>query len=85
MGDPQDLSCAHVVELVTDYLDGALSPFDQARFEAHLDECPHCAAYLEQIRTTITASNRLRQEWLDPDVKGALLQAFRGWRRESPA
>jgi anti-sigma factor RsiW len=85
MGDPQDLSCAHLVELVTDYLEGALCPRDRRRFESHLEECPHCAAYLDQIRATVTASNRLGEEWLDPDVKGALLQAFRDWRRESPA
>jgi anti-sigma factor RsiW len=85
MGDSQDLSCAHLVELVTDYLDGGLSRSDRLRFEAHLAECPHCVAYLAQIRTTITASGRLHEEWLEPDVKDALLQAFRGWRRESPA
>jgi anti-sigma factor RsiW len=85
MGDPQELSCAHLVELVTDYLEGALSRPERARFEAHLEECTHCVAYLDQIRATITASGRLGEDWLEPDVKDALLQAFRGWRQESPA
>lgn len=85
MGDPRELSCVHLVELVTDYLEGALTPRDRRRFEAHLDECPYCVAYLDQIRTTVAASGRLREEWLDPDAKDALLQAFRGWREESPA
>jgi anti-sigma factor RsiW len=66
MGDPRELSCAHLVELVTDYLEGALSRGDRLRFEAHLEECPHCAAYLDQIRATITASGRFREEWLQP-------------------
>jgi anti-sigma factor RsiW len=85
MGDTRDLSCAHLVELVTDYLEGALSRRDLLRFEAHLEECPHCSAYLDQIRTTIAATGRLHEEWLEPDVKEALLLAFRGWYRESPA
>jgi anti-sigma factor RsiW len=82
MGDPRDLSCAHLVELVTDYLEGALNHRDRLRFEAHLEECPHCVAYLDQIRKTVVAAGRLREEWLEPDVKDALLQAFRGWHRE---
>ncbi|HEY2371420.1 MAG TPA: zf-HC2 domain-containing protein [Gaiellaceae bacterium] len=85
MGDPRDLSCVHLVELVTDYLEGALSRRDRLRIEAHLEECPDCVAYLDQIRVTIAASGRLRAEWLDPEVKDALVQAFRGWRGESPA
>jgi anti-sigma factor RsiW len=85
MGDPQELSCAHLVELVTEYLEGALSHADRRRFDAHLEDCPHCVAYLDQIRATITASGRLREDWLEPDVRDALLQAFRGWRHESPA
>ena len=32
----EQLSCQELVELVTDYLDGALSPRDRARFDAHI-------------------------------------------------
>jgi anti-sigma factor RsiW len=32
----EDLSCQELVELVTDYLDGALAPVQRARFEAHV-------------------------------------------------
>jgi anti-sigma factor RsiW len=41
------------VELVTDYLDGALDEARRDRFEAHLEECPDCARYLEQMRLTL--------------------------------
>ncbi|MGH3250243.1 MAG: zf-HC2 domain-containing protein, partial [Trebonia sp.] len=40
------LVCQEVVELVTDYLEGALSSADNRRFEAHLAGCPHCTEYL---------------------------------------
>ncbi|MGH9281562.1 MAG: zf-HC2 domain-containing protein, partial [Acidimicrobiales bacterium] len=42
--------CQQAVELVTDYLEGALSPRDRARLEAHLGECPHCHEYFDQMR-----------------------------------
>ena len=51
----EQLSCQELVELVTDYLDGALPPPDRARFEAHIAGCDGCRAYLEQIGVTIAA------------------------------
>ena len=39
MTEPAALDCNQVVELVTDYLEGALGPSDSAAFEAHLAEC----------------------------------------------
>jgi anti-sigma factor RsiW len=72
-----ELTCREVVELVNDYLDDGLPPAERIRFEQHLDECPHCVVYLEQIRATISATNRLRPEEIDPRVLDELLQAFR--------
>ena len=72
--------CRDVVELVTNYLEGALSAAEHARVEAHLGACPHCARYLEQMRLTIAATGRLREEDLSPEVKDALLGAFRSWK-----
>lgn len=75
-----EITCRELVELVTDYLEGALSPTDQARFEDHLGICEDCVTYVEQIRTTAAASGRLSEEQLDPAVRERLLEAFRGWR-----
>ena len=77
--DVEQLSCQELVELVTDYLEGALSPEDTARFEDHLGRCTGCAAYLEQIRQTIVLTGRLRRS-LSPEAERQLLDAFRGWR-----
>jgi anti-sigma factor RsiW len=74
------MSCQELVELVTDYLEGALSPGERARFEAHLAECSGCRAYLEQMRTTlrlVRESGRLEER---PEVAG-LMAAFREYRR----
>ncbi|MGN6358798.1 MAG: anti-sigma factor family protein, partial [Thermomicrobiales bacterium] len=54
-----ELSCQELVELVTDYLEGALSAEDRARFEAHLATCRGCTAYVEQMRLTIRLVHRL--------------------------
>ena len=76
-----DITCRELVELVTDYLDGALEREDRVRFERHLGECEACTTFLEQMRLTIEASGRLSEESIDPAARNALLEAFRGWKR----
>ena len=40
------MKCREVVELMTDYLEGALSAIDRHRFEEHIAGCDGCRAYL---------------------------------------
>ena len=77
---PTDLRCKEVVELITDYLDRRLSFEDRTRFEQHLVNCPGCVEYLRQVRQTIGAVGRVREDQLPPVVKEELLDAFRQWR-----
>jgi anti-sigma factor RsiW len=74
------LSCQELVELVTDYLEGAMSAADRSRFDAHLSGCPYCTTYLEQMRQTIRLIGRLPDESLAPEAMTELLARFRGWR-----
>jgi predicted anti-sigma-YlaC factor YlaD len=75
------MSCQELVELVTDYLEGALAPGERARFDEHLDECPGCRAYLEQLRVTLRLVRRTEGLEQRPEVAG-LLAAFREYRRD---
>lgn len=76
-----DMSCRELVEAVTDYLEGRLPARDRERFEAHLEVCPHCAEYVDQIRRTIAALGSLDTDALAPETRAGLIEAFRGWRR----
>jgi anti-sigma factor RsiW len=77
-----DLSCRELVELVTDYLEGALDRRTRSRFERHISGCPHCTAYLEQIRETIRLTGMLREDQLEPQARDELLAAFRTWKAD---
>lgn len=44
------LVCQQLVELVSDYLDGALGDLDRRRVEDHLAGCDGCTAYVDQVR-----------------------------------
>jgi predicted anti-sigma-YlaC factor YlaD len=78
---PDELPCIEFVELVTDYLEGALPPEVVRRLEHHLGECDPCQAYLEQMRLTIDMTGRLAEEPVPPEELSRLLESFREWRR----
>jgi len=77
--DP-DLACRELVELVTDYLENALSATERERFEAHLADCEGCDAYVEQVRATIRLAGRAAA-LEEPPETATLLLMFREFRR----
>ena len=78
----RELTCAQLVELVTDYLEQRLSTRDTERFEEHISFCEGCSTYFEQMRGTIAATGRLHAGDLPAELHERLLDAFRGWRPE---
>lgn len=78
----QDLACQQAVELVTDYLEGALSPAARRRFETHLAGCPHCTEYLAQMRATIKLTGQLTPADLSPGMQEELIALYRRWKDE---
>jgi len=86
--DAVELVCKEVVELVTDYLAGALSPGDRARLEHHLVDCPPCTEYLAQVRATMALARGLASPAVPPAEAAAsadadaddLMSLFRRWR-----
>ncbi|MFB3738731.1 MAG: anti-sigma factor [Candidatus Velamenicoccus archaeovorus] len=79
-GGSTGLTCRELVELVTDYLEGALSPRDRDRFERHLAGCRDCRAHLAQMRRTLTTLGTIPEGSVPPHTRDVLLRAFRDWR-----
>jgi anti-sigma factor RsiW len=79
-GPPGGLVCAQIVQLVTDYLEGAMAPRRLRRFEAHLARCEHCSAYVAQMRDTLALLGEIPPESLSAGAQAELLAAFRDWR-----
>jgi anti-sigma factor RsiW len=74
------MDCNELVEVITDYLEGKMPPDDVTRFEEHLEECPGCGVYLDQMLLTITALGHLPAESLSTAAEDRLRLAFRDWR-----
>ncbi len=77
------LACNELVELVTDYLEGALPPVERSRFEAHLAECEACGHYLNQMEVTIRTLGHLSEDTLEPQARDELLSVFKNWKADS--
>ncbi|HEX6541894.1 MAG TPA: zf-HC2 domain-containing protein [Ktedonobacterales bacterium] len=75
-----NITCKELVEVITSYLDDALSPEERERFERHLALCPGCRAYLVQMRATLRLLGTLSAESLPETMQRELLAAFRGLR-----
>jgi anti-sigma factor RsiW len=80
MADGTLISCQEVVEVVTDYLEGRMSPEDVAVFEAHLDLCDGCKWYVEQMRITIATVGRIEEADVPDEMRATLTAAFRARR-----
>lgn len=76
------MSCHELVRLVTEYLEGALPPDTRLRFDQHLAQCDGCTSHLDQMRKTIAAVGRLREDDIPPATRETLLRAFRDWKTQ---
>ena len=74
------LVCRQAVALMTDHLEGALSPRDRIRLEGHLATCPHCSEYLAQTRAIIEAAGHVAPDDLLAEALDELVGLYRSWR-----
>ncbi len=80
----EEMTCQELVELVTDYLEGALDRPDHMRFEEHLQGCPHCVDYVEQIKIVAGTLRGFDEMQLPDEMRDRLVAAFRGFKRAGP-
>jgi anti-sigma factor RsiW len=83
MADQVDMTCQELVELVTEYLEGALDAIARQRFEEHLAGCTGCQTYVAQMRTTITLVGKLTEQDITPPMQDELLNVFRNWKHDN--
>ena len=74
------LACRQAIELMTEYLEGALAEGDRTRLEAHLADCPHCTEYLAQLRDVVGAAGRVEPDDLPDETVDELVALYRAWR-----
>jgi len=61
MTSSADMTCHELMDLVTAYLDGALSREERGRFDAHHRGCACCQSHLSQMRVMVSALGQLER------------------------
>jgi anti-sigma factor RsiW len=78
--EPREVVCREVLDLVTAYLEDALTVDARARLDHHLERCPVCRTYLEQIKATSRIVGQITPDDMSPAMLDALIGLFRDWQ-----
>ena len=75
-----ELTCREFIDFLDDYVEGKQGADVRAKFERHLEDCPHCVDYLKTYRDTISLARDVcsADPSLPPpdDVPEELIQAI---------
>ena len=70
------MTCKETADLVTDYLEGCLTPERQQEVEQHLASCNDCPAYFTQMRQFVNALPLAKERAAPAEVPPVILEAF---------
>ena len=71
------MNCEKCQDLISDFLDGALSHEDQTKLNAHLGECLECADVRNDLQSIVGFCRTQRGEYAAPPNEQALWQRIR--------
>jgi RNA polymerase sigma-70 factor (ECF subfamily) len=79
-GRQMGITCRDVVKtLLSDYLEGRLSPEDRERFEEHLRGCDRCGPFVESYRQVVDGLSRMPA----PEIPREMVETTLAFVRES--
>ena len=77
------MNCYETIDLMGDDLEGSLAPELRPGFDEHLEECPACRTYLDQLRATVAALEHLPRPALSQERRSELIAAFQRERNKT--
>ena len=76
--------CTPGIDVLMEYLEGALSTENRAAVDAHLARCPHCVAFAASYRETPRIMRAATAVEMPADVERTLLSVLRAVRPPRP-
>ena len=73
----KDIVCVSGVELLMEYMEGALAPDVRAAIEAHVAACPRCEAFIASYREMPRIVRDATRLEMPADLEASLLAALR--------
>lgn len=77
------MTCKELVELATDYLEGAMAPDQVAAVESHMADCAGCTMVMSQFRETIRLTGEVPEEQVTAAQQEALRRVFRDFQAKA--
>lgn len=74
------IDCTSGVDLLMEYMEGALTPDERAAIEAHVTGCPRCEAFIASYRDTPEIVRAATAIEMPADLEASLLGVLRGLR-----
>jgi anti-sigma factor RsiW len=79
------LTCQELVDLLADYLEGALDPETAKELERHLDGCASCLNFIKTYKTTTAWVEEITYEDMPDELKDRLASFLKAKIREEKA
>jgi len=70
------MTCKQTADLVTDYLEGCLTPEQRRQVEQHLATCKDCRTYFDQMRQFVSALPAAKEQEAPVELPSVILEAF---------
>ena len=80
----KSIVCMSGVELLMEYMEGALAPDIRAAIEAHVAGCPRCEAFIASYCETPRIVREATRMEMPADLEASLLAALRAARGAAP-
>jgi hypothetical protein len=71
------LSCKHIAEYATDYMEGRMNFWQRLKFRSHLRACVHCGRFLKHIGLTCIVSGSCSHQTASDQEVEAILEMVR--------
>lgn len=78
----KDVVCKSGVELLMEYMEGALTPEVRAAVEEHVAGCPRCVAFMASYSETPRIVREATRMEMPADLEVSLLTALRNARKK---
>jgi anti-sigma factor RsiW len=76
----KEVVCKSGVELLMEYMEGALAPDARVAIEAHVAGCPRCQAFMSSYQESVRILRDATQVEMPADLEASLMAAVRAAR-----
>jgi predicted anti-sigma-YlaC factor YlaD len=77
------MNCYEAIDLMGDELEGLLAPEVRIEFAEHIETCSACGTYLDQLRFTLRALEKMPRASVTPRQRSELIAAFQRERKRA--